>query len=1051
MNVTVITIHNLARVYTARVGRILLLALVALTCLQAQDITKGSIAGVVKDPSGSVVPDATVTAQSPYGDHTTTTNAAGEYSFLNIVIGPGYKVTVEKTGFAPATAENLTVGMNQQITHDFTLTVGTTATTVNVTEAVNAIDLSSTSIGGNIDDTLFKNVPVGRNIASVMAMAPGVADSDGAGASNPSINGASGLENEYVIDGANTTDPGFGGFGTYSRVYGSLGNGINFDFIQEVQVQTGGFEAQYGEALGGIVNVVTKSGTDQVHGDVFGYFQPQQFEATRTNANPLLVNKFDYLIHQGSVDYGADIGGHVIKDKLFYYGGFNPLKNSTFSEADPFYANYKLGVIDNVRTTYDYTAKLDYNLGSKHQFEGSVFGDPSHSPITFNSPISTVPAPAPVDTSVESKFQYGTRTESARYNGTFTPNWAVTVNYSNYHNSFTNTPLENGYEIIDNTAVQLGTGGSITYGGIGFNEASVSKVNQMAVSSTHIFRLFGGHTVTYGYQFEDDVYNDIYKYTGAPFVLPNIPALGPAAGQTVYGAAFTRQYEGTPGASPIVLVFTRGNYSPPTVATDTRYNSGYFQDSWTFGRFTIKPGVRFEQQNLIGVNNHYDLTHNWAPRIGFIVDPFNDRKTKVYATYGRFFEKVPLDIAVRSLSDETSITGALYADPGLGNQPNLSTSNYIPGGNIAFQGGAANLESVAPGTGAQYQDEVVAGVEHEFPHDLTFTGRFVYRDLKRIIEDMSGINVTQALAGVPQVYVVGNPSKTLDIFQNAAPCSSPGVGNCISYPNPFGPGNIGYTAFANGTTNPNGPDGVPDGFPNPYRVYKSAEFIVSKRISNLQFYGSYVLSKLYGNFPGSFRTDNGQQDPNISSLFDFTNSDGLLTGQDIPGVLGTDRTNQFKLFANYQWKGFTFGTSWTPTSGTPITDFLDHPAYLNAGEVPVCPNSSGAPFLSTTETAASFVCPGGPRGAFGRTPWIFPLNAHIEYAMKIKGERMRAKFVADLFNIGNEQAVVRVNQFGEQGGSPGVANPDFLKPALGQFANPYQNPFSARLAVRFEF
>jgi hypothetical protein len=71
--------------------------------------------------------------------------------------------------------------------------------------------------------------------------------------------------------------------------------------------------------------------------------------------------------------------------------------------------------------------------------------------------------------------------------------------------------------------------------------------------------------------------------------------------------------------------------------------------------------------------------------------------------------------------------------------------------------------------------------------------------------------------------------------------------------------------------------------------------------------------------------------------------------------------------------------------------------------------------------------------------------------MKIKGERMRAKFVADLFNIGNEQAVVRVNGFGEQGGSPGTANPDFLKPALGQFADPYQNPFSARLAVRFEF
>src|SRR5580698_9928446 len=116
------------------IGRILLLALFAFSCMQAQDTTKGSIAGVVKDASGSVVPGATVKLASPEGDRTTTTNSAGEYSFLNIVVGPGYSVRAEKAGFAPATAENLTVGMNQQITRDITMTVGTTATSVSVTE-----------------------------------------------------------------------------------------------------------------------------------------------------------------------------------------------------------------------------------------------------------------------------------------------------------------------------------------------------------------------------------------------------------------------------------------------------------------------------------------------------------------------------------------------------------------------------------------------------------------------------------------------------------------------------------------------------------------------------------------------------------------------------------------------------------------------------------------------------------------------------------------------------------------------------------------------------
>ena len=1029
-------------------SRILILALFALSALQAQDITKGSILGTVQDPTGAVIPGATVKLTSPYGDRSTTTDQAGQYAFHNLVVGTGYAVSVSQPGFSTATQGNLTVSINATVTADIKLEVGTAAQSVEVTAGTTAIDLSTTNAGANLDESLYKNVPVGRNISAVMSMAPGVADSAGAGAANPSINGASGLENEYIINGADTTDPGFGGFGTFSRVYGPLGNGINFDFIQEVQVQTGGFEAQYGEALGGVINVVTKSGTNQYHGDAFGYFQPQQFEAYRNNANPLLVSKTDYLVHMGSIDYGGDAGGYILKDKLFWYGGFNPLSNYTYKEADPSFANYALGVINRKITTYDYTGKINYNLGSKHQFEGSVFGDPSHTPMTFNSNLSTVPTVNPdgttngIDNSVESKLTYGTRTWTGRYNGTFSPNWAVSVNYSNYYNNFHELPLANGYQITDNTLVEQGTGGSSTYGGIGFIEGSESKVNQLAVSSTHIFRFFGGHTLQYGYQFEDDVYNDTRKYTGANFVLPNLSAFGAAAGQTVYGAAFTRTHENPMDpTSPVVLQFTRGNYSSPVVATDTRYNAGYIQDSWTFGRFTFQPGLRFEQQKLIGLQENYSFAHNWAPRLGFIVDPFNDRKTKIYASYGRFFEKVPLDIAVRSLSVETSLTGAWYADPGPGNQPNLSPSNYVPGGNIALQGSAADTEPIAGGTAAQFQDEITAGVEHEFAHNLTFTGRFVYRDLRRILEDMSGVNVTQALAGVPQVYVIGNPSRALDIFQNSFPCTS--GPNCNT--------DIGYTNFANGTSNPNGSDGIPDGFPNPSRIYKSMELIVSKRYTKFQFYGSYVLSKLYGNYQGSFRSDNFQIDPNISSMFDFTNSDGRLTGQDIPGVLPSDRTHQFKLFGNYQWGNLVMGASWLPTSGTPITDLLDHPAYLNAGEVPVCP--AGNP-NSNTVTPASFNCPGGPRGQLGRTAWIYPVNLHAEYTIR-PSERYRIKFVADLFNLFNQQNVVRVNQFSELDGSPGSSNPDFQKPYLAGvpvvFPDPYQDPFTARLAVRFEF
>jgi len=165
-------------------SRVFVLAFLALTCLNAQDITKGSITGVVHDASGAVIPGATVKLTSPYGDRTTTTNAAGVYTFQNLVVGPGYGLSVTQTGFSVATVGSLAVGVNKQTTYDFNLEVGTAAQSVDVTAEGNGIDLSTTTIGANINEDLFKNVPIGRNISAVMTMAPGVDDSMGAGNAN---------------------------------------------------------------------------------------------------------------------------------------------------------------------------------------------------------------------------------------------------------------------------------------------------------------------------------------------------------------------------------------------------------------------------------------------------------------------------------------------------------------------------------------------------------------------------------------------------------------------------------------------------------------------------------------------------------------------------------------------------------------------------------------------------------------------------------------------------------------------------------------------------
>src|SRR6516225_6356693 len=268
----------------AFVSLVALLASVA----AAQDISKGSIAGTVRDATGSVVADANVTLTSPFGEKKSKTNGVGEYVFSNLQVGSDYLVTVEKQGFSAAKVGGLTVGLNQRTTADVALQVGATAQTVEVSAGGAAtVDMASTGVGANLNENLYKSVAAGRNISSIINFAPGVTASQGAGFANPSINGASGLENEYIINGTDATDSGYGGFGTYSPIFGALGNGVNFDFIQEVQVKTGGFEAQYGQALGGVVNVITKSGTNAFHGSLYGYFAPKQFEATRVNPDPL--------------------------------------------------------------------------------------------------------------------------------------------------------------------------------------------------------------------------------------------------------------------------------------------------------------------------------------------------------------------------------------------------------------------------------------------------------------------------------------------------------------------------------------------------------------------------------------------------------------------------------------------------------------------------------------------------------------------------------------------------------------------------------------------
>ncbi len=233
---------------------LLLLVLATVTPALAQELTTGTISGKVSDPTGRGIPGAVIIATSQFGTRTAETDANGAY--ILPFLRPGtYTVRAEAPGgFTTVIRNDVGVGLNQKTSLDFTLEPGKTET-VTVSGQAPLVDVTSTSTSTNIKYGDFANsVPLGRAFTDTYAVAAGVVSGLGTGEGNYSISGASGLENQYLIDGVNITNTGYGGIGAYNINYGSLGTGVTSEFLDEVQIKTGGFEAEYGQALGGIIN-----------------------------------------------------------------------------------------------------------------------------------------------------------------------------------------------------------------------------------------------------------------------------------------------------------------------------------------------------------------------------------------------------------------------------------------------------------------------------------------------------------------------------------------------------------------------------------------------------------------------------------------------------------------------------------------------------------------------------------------------------------------------------------------------------------------------------
>src|SRR6266851_2017864 len=430
----------------------LLVLLLSVGLFAQESAVKGNLGGIVADPTGAVVPKAKVTLTGPTGNRTTTTDSQGRFMFDLLV--PGfYALKAEQTGFKAVEVKQVEVLTDRTLTVPITLQPGAITETVEVTATSAGVDSAATKLETSLNDTFYSQMPVSRNVTGLFYAAAGVNDGGGTGQANPSIGGSSGLENQYIADGVNITDGSFGGIGVWSRNYGPLSTGINLTFVKEVDVKTGGLETQYGKADGGIVQIVTKSGGNEYHGGLSAFIGPRQFEVQHLNPDATgRLNEQGVAFHQGEWDVAGELGGYVpgLKNRLFFFGSFNPSWNRLYLQTDDFHGVLpypSLGKRTIPQISYDYAAKLTFKLNDNHVVESSVFGDPTRE--TSAGPNFFLDAYSPT---TFSKLSNGTRNWVGRYNGTLSPTWLVNASLAWGHNYLTETPSSpNVFQVFDNT------------------------------------------------------------------------------------------------------------------------------------------------------------------------------------------------------------------------------------------------------------------------------------------------------------------------------------------------------------------------------------------------------------------------------------------------------------------------------------------------------------------------------------------------------------------------------------------------------------------------
>lgn len=692
--------------------------LLPVTVLAQTSRTTGAITGTVTDPQGNGLPGVTITVTSPnlQGTRTAVTNSDGTYDIPSLPVGT-YRAEYALSGVSSSIREGIRVsagastGINVPMSMSMSETVTVTASQV-------VVDPTRATTQHTMDEEHLKYTAVGsanRSYQNVLAQAPGVV-----GGGNPQVAGANLANNDWYVDGVNTTDP----------VTHTFGGNMPFDAIQEITVTTFGKDAEY-KSSGGTVNVITKSGTNDFEGSFdVRYNDPSFLEAGKEKryAAPTVFGgpvgaeqlRFNKAVQTAKSEQPqATLGGPILRDRLWFFGsGHRPL---TIQQAPN-----TLGFQPGPRqfSGYNWTGKLTFTPFSNHTLTGK-YAD-SNAVIEHSQFLSTVPSEADSQ-QVQASWIY-----ALSYDGVLSSTWLANLQYSHRPSELTTQPQSGDLQTpgVINNANNVRSVNYTNY------QSRTSERNELTASTTYYMDRFGSHAFKVGGTLDENSFVNYGNYTfGNPSLIPGFdaslcgPASGLPAGQRC-GASIRLNVALGGGVIVPQRVILSTIPNQTTVGANT--TSFYVQDEWRpIPRLTARVGLRYDSTEW-DTDGGLDIPsfEFWQPRLGLAFDVFNNANTVIHAYGGKIADENQLTLPNYGVNSGFSATRNFDLNPATG----LYTRNTV--GETTSAGGFST--DIDPDLHGSFSNQYSLGFTQRIFRNTSLDVTGEYRTTKGLFEDYCG-------------------------------------------------------------------------------------------------------------------------------------------------------------------------------------------------------------------------------------------------------------------------------------------------------------------------